>query len=173
MSNPPEDPIGQLAQALYLYLTEVDHCRTLCLRHQADVGVYASDELFRSRRLFHDSKETWNAIRGRILSLPQWSKRNQSEKWLEEKAKQEHPDLAHIAEWVDRPVMLRVWRDESRRILIVEVAIQTFGVAEQVPPYLISMVLECHEHLMPESRARAVEGWQKKPWSQPSNQQPR
>jgi hypothetical protein len=182
MTSPPDRPVGsgagdspdgllRIAEAIHLYLGEVQADAELCQRHEATIAVADTGHALATHEAYACSGAVEARVQQAAAALPSWQEspwwRGEGARWeqmkraLRAKARDgpggRHPVIFRAAAWEGRPVLIQATALNARAALVLGLHFPHVPAAlPELSLRTAARALRCHEQLAPGAVARPL-----------------
>lgn len=165
-----QDGAQALSEALYGYLSEIDGYHMTCLKHEPTAAIHNVGQTLQVYRMFNTDEITAKHLREATDALPSWNqstfRKNDGHRWdklqrditvrMERHTKQ-HPIATRGVMFEGLPLLIHAYKFEPDPMMKMEVIVPPYSSpTPELPLRLIALVLQCHEHIVPEYIASAL-----------------
>lgn len=161
------DGLELLRDALYGYFMEIESCRVICARHESEAAIHSKGKTLQLYRLFKRDEVTAKQIINAVKELPGWEESIYYKKggklhrlWEKMYKEVEHRMVKHKklrsivtrgVEWEGLPILVHGYKYEPDPVMKVELLVAPYeSPAPELPIQIMSSLLRCHEHIVPE-----------------------
>lgn len=170
---PPFDGLGILESAIHNYLVEIESYAVICAKHEKLAAIHTRGSSLQLYRHFKTDAVTATQIHKASKELPDWSESIYWKKggklvaiWEKQlKEVQRHttgrngllPILTRGTAWEGYPVLIHAYKYETEPTMKVELILGQYeSPTPELSLHIISALLRCHEHIVPEYIAKAL-----------------
>lgn len=168
--NEESDGLEMLAEAVHLYLGEIEECRAICELHKDTAAIHTKGKELQVFRMFKRDDTAITYLKNMTKQMPGWEESPHwlatGQKWQKlerdvtsrmKKHTKQIPIATKGVDWEGTPILIHAYKFETDPNMKLELILPDYeSDTTPLPIQAIAEALRCHDHLLPQYMATAL-----------------